>query len=145
MINMAKKKRKSSKKKGTKRRRSTKKVKRRVVKKKNLAAPVGLAITAAKAETSTVSWGGTLANAQKNAIHSIFEPALAPWRKYAIDETIIKYKKEGAPALVGITLSFGEDIPLIGGLVREVKRPANRLLGKVQKVLTGSKKARFKL
>jgi hypothetical protein len=142
---MAKKKRKRSKKKGTKRRRSTKKVKRRVVKKKNLAAPIGGAMTIMKTEMAPDAWGSTVLNAQKNAIIGLLKGDFDnPWIKHAARLTYVELLKNSGPALVGTAISFGEDIPLIGGLVREVKRPANRLLGKAQKMLTG-RKPRFKL
>ena len=145
MINMAKKKRKSSKKKGTKRRRSTKKVKRRVVKKKNLAAPIGGAMTIAKTEMAPDAWGSTVLNAQKNAVIAVMKGDFSnPWIVHSVKVTYAQLLANSGPALVGTAISFGEDIPLVGGLVREVKRPANRLLGKAQKVLTG-RKPRFKL
>ena len=147
MINMAKKKRKKSKKKGTKRRRSTKKkVRVRRKPKQHLAATLGGAKTIYDTETEMTGWGVPVYKLQLDAAKSIITGNFNdPMVMVAIKQTGIRAYQNSAPALIGALVSFGEDLPVVGGLARDVKRPVNRLMGKVEKRLTGKKRGRWRL
>ena len=142
MINMAAKKKKGSKKKGTKRRRPTKKRVVRHAPKKHLAANAGLAVTVYKVATDAE---GTMIS----PVQALFYPydsmqtrVAAVVRKVA--SNLMETKNTG-PALIGLTMSYGEDLPLVGGLYKDIiKKPADRLLSKVEKGLTGKKRGRWK-
>jgi hypothetical protein len=140
MINMAK--RKKSKKKGTKRRRSTKKVKRRTVKKKAAGAMLGVGISTYKVATDKEGTGISPVEAVFYPYDSTKTKVEAIVRK--VVSNVMETKNSG-PALIGIGLSFGKDLPLIGQPYNEfLYKPMNRMFGKLQTALTG-KKARYRL
>ncbi len=108
--------------------------------KKHLGVLLGGAATGYKTESAVDPWGSTVLAAQKNAAKAILKGDLAnPWIKHAAELTVARAKENAGPALIGAAASFGEDIPVVGGMVRDVKRPLNRMMGKVETALTGKK------
>ena len=141
-----KKKRKSSKKrKGTKRRKSTKK--KRVVRqpKKHLGAMLGTAKSVYDMETNPAGpYSSDLIVVQKDALVYALKGdfgMVVPAAKATLDGAL----QHGGPAVIGLAISYGEDAPIVGDFVREIKRPLNRFIGKMEKRLLKRKKARWRL
>ena len=142
---MKKKKRKSSKKKGTKRRSPTKKRVVRHAPKKHLAANLGLAASAYKVATDRT---GDL-NYGISPVAAVFYPydSLETKVKAIVNKTLenVKQTENVLPGMIGVLVSYGGDVPLVGPLYKDVvKKPADRFLGKVEKALTGKKRAHWK-
>lgn len=123
-----------------------KKTFRRVVQKKSLAAMLGGAVTAYKAETYTPpGFSKNILGVQVQGAKTLLRgDVTSPYVREAVVETGKAVMANSGPALVGAAISYGEDVPLVGGLYKDlIKRPLDRMFGKLQRRLT-KRKARYK-
>ena len=135
---MAKKKGKGKKKGGYKRRASTKKkTTRRSKPKTPIGASVGTGVTVYRIATkrTPLSWASPID--QLFADRTLMENI-----KFAFEAAVqnAKATENIGPLLVGLGVSYGEDVPVVGPLYKGmIKRPADRLLGKLERALTKKK------
>lgn len=134
------------KKKGTKKKKSggggkKKKGRKRSTPKKHLGATLGTAYTGYKVATEISPIYSM--ETYKALVQSVLDG------KFDRTKAIIEFswdttKKNATPLIAGLAVSYGEDVPVVGELYKDiVKKPMDRLLGKLERKLT-KKKARWK-
>ena len=133
-------KKKGKKKGGYKRKASKKKGGSRPAQKKHLGAMLGTAKSVYDMETNPAGpYSSDLYLVQKNAVVTAVKgdfSLVVPAAKATLDGAL----SHGGPAVIGMAVSYGEDIPLIGDVVKEIKRPLNRFIGKMERKLTKRKR-----
>lgn len=103
-----------------------------------IAATVGGLISAYNIELQppTPGYVTPVYEVQINAIKTMDPTKIVDAAKY----TWVAVKDKSGPALVGLALSYGGDLPVVGPLYKGlVKTPVDRLIGKLERKLTGKK------
>lgn len=87
-----------------------------------IAATIGVAKTVWDVETGPDLWGAkNTLGAQRNAISH------PEWRTYAVQQTYASAKRNSGPALIGLAISYGDKVPVVGKLYKPIKRNLDSL------------------